>query len=69
MLLSYNKPVQVSSALPDHPKANAVNEDVRTYWSSQNGNKGEWISLNMQKPSPNNAVEINFAEQNTHIIG
>jgi hypothetical protein len=69
MLLSYNKPVQVSSALPDRPKANAVNEDVRTYWSAQTGNKGEWISVDLQKQSSVKAVQINFAEQNTHITG
>jgi xylan 1,4-beta-xylosidase len=69
MLLSYNKPVQVSSALPDHPKNNAVNEDVRTYWSAQTGNKGEWITVDLQKQSRINAVQINFAEEAVHLTG
>jgi xylan 1,4-beta-xylosidase len=69
MLLSYNKPVQVSSALPDHPKTNAVNEDVRTYWSAQTGNKGEWITVDLQKQSHVTAVQINFAEEATRITG
>jgi xylan 1,4-beta-xylosidase len=69
MLLSYNKPVQVSSALPDHPKTNAVNEDVRTYWCAQTGNKGEWITVDLQKQSHVTAVQINFAEEATRITG
>jgi xylan 1,4-beta-xylosidase len=69
MLLSYNKPVQVSSTLSDHPKANAVNEDVRTFWSAQTGNKGEWITVDLQKQSRVNSVQINFAEEAVHITG
>ena len=49
MLLSYNKPVQVSSELADHPKNFATDEEVRTFWSAQTGNKGEWITMDLQK--------------------
>jgi len=37
MLLSYNKPVEVSSELPNHPKSLAANEDIRTFWSAKTG--------------------------------
>src|SRR5690606_22263936 len=33
MLLNYNKPVQVSSSLGGYPANNAVDEDIKTYWS------------------------------------
>ena len=69
MLLSYNKPVEVSSELPDHPKKYATNEDIRTFWSAQTGNKGEWISLDLQKECTINAVQINYAENETKIFG
>ena len=69
MLLSYNKPVEVSSELPDYPKSFATNEDIRTYWSAQTGNKGEWISMDLQKECTVNAIQINFAENNTEIFG
>ena len=45
MLLSYNKPVEVSSELTDHPNKFAANEDIRTFWSAKTGDKGEWISM------------------------
>jgi hypothetical protein len=68
-LLSYNKPVEVSSQLFDHPAENAVNEDVRTYWSAQNAKSGEWLSVDLESNLRVNAVQINFAEQNTSIYG
>jgi len=69
MLLSYNKPMEVSSELPDHPKAYAVDEEIRTYWSAQTGNKGEWINMDLQKESTLQAIQINYAEHNTNIMG
>jgi len=69
MLLSYNKPVEVSSVLNDHPKEYASDEEIRTYWSAQTGNKGEWISIDLQKKCTINAVQINFAENQTQLHG
>ena len=69
MLLSYNKPVEVSSELPDHPGSYATNEDIRTFWSAQTGNKGEWISMDLKKESTINAIQINYAENNTKLFG
>jgi len=69
MLLSYNKPVEVSSELADHPKKYAANEDIRTYWSAKTGDKGEWISLDLEKVSTINAVQINYAENDATLKG
>ncbi len=69
MLLSYNKPVEVSSELPGHPKEYAADENIRNYWSAETGNKGEWISIDLQKQCTINAVQINFAENETQIYG
>ncbi len=69
MLLSYNKPVQVSSELADHSKSYATDEEIRTFWSAQTGNKGEWITIDLQKESTINAVQINFGENETKLLG
>ena len=69
MLLSYNKPVKVSSELTDHPKNFASDEEIRTFWSAKTGNKGEWIMMDLQKVSTLNAVQINYAENETKIMG
>ncbi|MDP4208836.1 MAG: family 43 glycosylhydrolase [Bacteroidota bacterium] len=69
MLLSYNKPVHVSSELTDHPKNYATDEEIRTYWSARTGNKGEWISMDLQKQCTVNALQINYAENETKVLG
>jgi xylan 1,4-beta-xylosidase len=69
MLLSYNKPVQVSSELINHPKSYATDEEIRTFWSAETGNKGEWITMDLQKQCTINAVQINYAENETKILG
>jgi hypothetical protein len=69
MLLSYNKPVEVSSELSDHPKLDAADENIRTYWSAKTGDKGEWIAMDLQNECTINAVQVNYAENETQIFG
>ena len=69
MLLSYNKPVEVSSGLSNHPKENVTGEEIRKYWSAETGNKGEWVVVDLQSQYKVNAVQINFAEEGTTILG
>lgn len=69
MLLSYNKPLEVSSEATGHPKSFAANEDVRTFWSAKTGNKGEWIKMDLLAECDVNAVQINYAENETKIMG
>jgi hypothetical protein len=69
MLLSYNKPVAVSSSLPDHPQKYAADEEIRTYWSASTGNKGEWLSVDLQNQYTIKAIQINFAENRTNLLG
>ena len=69
MLLSYNKPTVVSSEASDHPKAFAADEEIRTFWSAKTGNKGEWIAVDLQKECTVNAVQLNYAENETKLLG
>jgi xylan 1,4-beta-xylosidase len=69
MLLSYNKPVEVSSELSEHPKGHAADEEIRTFWSAKTGDKGEWITMDLQKESTINAVQINYYEYESKLLG
>lgn len=69
MLISYNKPVEVSSASSGFPKENAVDEDVRTYWSASTGKKGEWLILDLESNKTIGALQVNFAEEASTILG
>lgn len=63
MLLNYKKPVTVSSTLGSYFANNAVDENIKTYWSAASGNKGEWIQTDLGNMATVNAVQINYADQ------
>jgi hypothetical protein len=69
MVLSYKKKVIVSSSLEGHSPALMTDEDIRTYWSAQTGNPGEWVLLDLGKAYDVYALQLNFAEQNTTAMG
>lgn len=69
MLLNYNKPVTVSSTLGSYSANNAVDEDIKTYWSAATGNAGEWIVTDLGNISTVNAVQINYADQDAEFLG
>ena len=63
MLLNYDKQVTVSSTLGNYTANKANDEDLKTYWSAESGEKGEWIQTDLGKISTVNAVQINYADQ------
>lgn len=63
MLLNYKKTVTVSSTLGSYFANNAVDENIKTYWSAASANKGEWIQTDLGQLSAVNAVQINYADQ------
>lgn len=69
MLLNYKKPVTVSSTLGNYNANNAVDEDIKTYWSAASGNKGEWIQADLGTVSTVNAIQINYADQDAEFMG
>lgn len=69
MLLNYNKPVQVSSSLNGHPANNAVDENIKSYWSAVTGGPGEWISSDLGEISTLRAIQINYADQDATLMG
>ena len=69
MLLSYKKEVETSSTLEGYPAANAVNEDIRTWWSAKTADKGEFMTVDLGQNSKIYAIQINFADQDAMISG
>jgi xylan 1,4-beta-xylosidase len=69
MLLSYNKPFEVSSTLEDNPGSNAFDENIKTYWSAESGKRGEFIQLDLEKTQEIEAIQVNYAEHGTKIFG
>lgn len=67
MLLSYNKKATASSSAEKFPIANAFDEDIRTWWSANTGNKGEWLSVELDDKSTINAIQLNFADNDSEL--
>ncbi|MDQ3388127.1 MAG: family 43 glycosylhydrolase [Gemmatimonadota bacterium] len=69
MLLSSGKQAAASSGLTDHPPGHAFDEEIRTHWSARTGDPGEWLRVDLGGVSRIDAVQVNFAEQDTHARG
>jgi len=63
-LFSYGKTAAASSTLDEHHTPElAADECMATWWCAKTGDKGEWISLDLEKEYDISAVQINFADQ------
>lgn len=69
MLLNYNKTATASSSLGAYQPNNAVDENIKTYWSAKTGNKGEWFQSDMGQVQTVMAIQINFADQDAAFLG
>jgi xylan 1,4-beta-xylosidase len=65
LLLSHKKYVTASSSVDGYGVENAVDEEVRTYWSAQTGDPGEWMLVDLGKECDIEAIQVNFAEHKT----
>ena len=69
MLLNHKKPVTVSSTFGGYAPNNAVDEDIKTYWSATSGNAGEWLTSDLGGVVTVCAVQVNNADQNATLEG
>jgi hypothetical protein len=69
MLLNYKKPVTVSSTLGGFAPNNAVDENIKTYWSAISGNPDEWIQTDLGEISTVRAIQVNYADQDADFLG
>ncbi|MBN2215269.1 MAG: family 43 glycosylhydrolase [Bacteroidales bacterium] len=69
MLLSYRKKVSVSSSADTLPPDNMTDENIRTYWSALTGSNKEWAIMDLGNSYDVYAIQVNFAEHNSGILG
>jgi xylan 1,4-beta-xylosidase len=67
MLLSYNKKATASSSLDKFPVKNAFDENIRSWWSANSGNAGEWLSVELDDQVTVNAIQVNFADNESNL--
>lgn len=68
-LLSYKKSAKASSAATGQRGSYAVDENIRTWWSAKTGNEGEWLRVDLGNQCTINAVQVNFADCQSKIVG
>lgn len=61
-LLSYAKPASCSSFAEGKGAQKAVNEDSKSWWRAAGTSSGEWLEVDLEKPSDVRAIQINFAD-------
>lgn len=69
MLLNYEKPVMASSTYGQYQPNFAVDESIKTYWSAETGNNGEWIQSDLGAVSTVMALQVNYADQDAEFLG
>lgn len=69
MLLSYKKPVQASSSLDNFLSSSVTDEDVHTFWVSGKNDGKQWLSIDLEKISTVNAVQINYHDYKSEFYG
>ena len=60
MLLSKDKPVQVSSTDSTFASSAITDESMRTFWAARSAGPDEWVILDLEKPKEIRAVQINY---------
>lgn len=69
MLLSYQKPVTVSSQVKEYSAENLVDESIKTFWLAEENNVKQWISIDLLKPADVYAIQINYHDYKSDMYG
>lgn len=65
MLLSYGKPVTVSSTDSTLTAASLTDESMRTSWSAQTGGTDEWAQIDLGQVKTVRALQLNYYDHHT----
>ncbi|TKK69288.1 1,4-beta-xylanase [Ilyomonas limi] len=69
MLLSYNKPVKVSSYQDEYTAQNLVDENVKTFWLAKQNDNQQWIAIDIEKPAKVYAIQVNYHDYKSNLYG
>jgi xylan 1,4-beta-xylosidase len=67
MLLSYRKPVTSSSFRSVYGAANVTDENPRSYWVADSNRAGEWLTVDLGRPSEVRAIQVNYTDYKSGI--
>jgi len=64
-LLSFGKPVTVSSSDRGCPAKAAVDENIKSYWAATSDKPGEFLTIDLEQTCRVHALQVNFSEHET----
>lgn len=62
MLLSFHKPVSVSSSADGMSSSAISDENIRTYWAARSADPGEWAMIDLGPNRTVRAIQLNYYE-------
>lgn len=69
MVLSYKKPVKVSSQSEEYAGDNLVDENVKTFWLAEKNDDTQWIEIDLIEPALVHAVQVNYNDHKSDMYG
>jgi hypothetical protein len=67
MLLSYKKPVTVSSMKDDHGGESLTDENPRKFWVAGENNSKQWATIDLKGEFDVKALQVNFTDYKSNI--
>jgi xylan 1,4-beta-xylosidase len=61
-VISDGRPISASSSREGHEPVNANDENIRTWWSAETGDAGEWLMIDLEQVMEMRAVQVNLYE-------
>ncbi|HET7707227.1 MAG TPA: family 43 glycosylhydrolase [Thermoanaerobaculia bacterium] len=68
MLLSYRKPVSVSSSHPDYPAWNLTDENPRSFWVAASNQPGQTATIDLGRDYDVKALQVNYTDYKSGIF-
>jgi beta-xylosidase len=69
MLLSYKKPVKVSSAVEDHTAQKLTDENAKTFWLAESNDNMQWAEIDLLNPCTVRSIQINYFDYKSDLYG
>ncbi len=69
MLLSYKKPVTVSSYLKNYTAEKITDENIKTFWVAEKNDDKQWIEIDLMKPGKVFATQLNYNDYQSNLYG
>lgn len=69
MLLSYKKPVRVSSAVEAHNAENIVDENMQSFWLAEKSDTPQWIEIDMEREMEIRSIQVNYHDYESDMYG